>query len=94
MLDAEKLAEKYNKIPPHLVFAIVNYVATGQHPGSTLASLLNNDVFSFFNRADEETRAALPEILTLIHRICPPSSIGSPDSVTVWTSHSGLMQGT
>jgi hypothetical protein len=89
-IDPQGIADKYPNIPEHITYAIVLYVSVGQHPGDALADLLGNDLFGFYCRADEETLAALPDMLKLLHRIGPPSSFGSPAKVDSWIQQRGL----
>lgn len=73
-----------DRIPPCVRNAIDQYQMHGLWPGDTTHRLLTGDVFGAFERADDETRAALPAVIAYIVKSVHPNARGSAARVSAW----------
>jgi hypothetical protein len=72
----------FERIPPLVKRGIDNYQLYGLRPGDTVLALLSGDMYAAFTRADDDTRAALAEIIGYIVRTV--TEYGTPARVRDW----------
>ena len=73
-------------IPPHLQGGLERYLQHGIMPGGFLQAVLENKLKESFERADDISRAALPDIVHYLYNFIPMAAWGSPERVTEWTA--------
>jgi len=75
---------KHSRVPLHLHGGIVRYIAQNIEPGSFLRAVLENDLKGACARADEDSKAALWDIVGFLYNYAPMGCWGSPDKVSRW----------
>jgi hypothetical protein len=75
----------YN-IPENTMAALHRYVYYRVLPGSFLTSVLTNDLFGAYGRADTENLAAMKDILSYVYMEIPSVSWGNQEKVNQWVS--------
>lgn len=68
-------------VPPALIAGISRY-RQGVPPGSCLRSILENDLFAAYQRADPDTSASMPAIIAYVIEHVPSHAVGSPEAVS------------
>jgi hypothetical protein len=68
----------------HLVDNLEAYASDGLRPGAFLRAVLENDLFRAIEKADEQNRLILPQLVTFIYRELPAACWGSPEKVVDW----------
>ena len=71
-------------IPPLVLRAIINYVEKGYRPGSFLSAVLEDRLCDAVMLADENSLAAIKQILWVLHNEAPSRCWGSPEKVIAW----------
>ena len=71
-------------IPPLVLRGIINYVEEGRPTGNFLRAVLEDRLFDAVMRADEDSLAAIKQILWVLHNEAPSQCWGSPEKVTAW----------
>ena len=90
-VDFAKIEQRYHAaqhlyIPPHLQGALEWYLQEGILPGGFLQAVLENKLMESFERADDISRAALPDIVHYLYNYVPLAAWGSPERVAEWTA--------
>ena len=80
------LAAKNNLVPAHLHGGLERYLQDGILPGGFLQAVLENKLKESFERADDISRAALPDIVHYLYNYVPMAAWGSPERVAEWTA--------
>lgn len=68
-------------IPVHTKDILDRYVQRRYSPGGFLTCVLSNDLFGAVAQADEENRAALPDIVSYIYCNLPAMAWGNRETV-------------
>jgi len=63
---------------------LLNYARYGVPTGSFLQAVLSNELAETFNRADVESRRALPQIVAFVYNVLPYSCWGSRAIYQFW----------
>ena len=71
-------------IPPLVLQGIINYVEEGRPTGNFLRAVTEDRLFDAVMRADEDSLAAIKQILWVLYGEAPPQCWGSPEKVTAW----------
>jgi len=79
-----RLAE--SAVPHHLREGLVRYFADGILPGSFLQAVLINDLQQAVGRADPQSMAGLPALITFLTWEVPGEAWGSRRLVLAWTT--------
>ena len=79
-----------HKIPEHMREAMRLWIERGVPGGSFLNSVLCNDLFGAFGRADDINRAALGDYVSFLYWDAPSGCWGSPGKVKDWAEMGGL----
>lgn len=74
-------------VPEHTQHAIENYIIHGLMPGSFLESVIVNDLFGSFSRADEKNRVHLHYIVRWFMNKAPMDSYGSIENMRNWLNN-------
>lgn len=74
-------------VPEHTQHAIENYIIHGLMPGSFLESVIVNDLFGSFSRADEKNRVHLHYIVRWFMDKAPMDSFGSIENMRNWLNN-------
>lgn len=77
-------------IPENIKQTIDLYVQKGVPTGSCTEAILSNDLFDAFGRADQDTRAAMFEIVSYIYNNCPSGCHGGREIYSAWLKAGGL----
>lgn len=72
-------------IPPHLQGGLLRYLEHGIMPGGFMQAVLENKLKESFERADDISRDALPDIVHYLYNHVPQAAWGSPERVQEWT---------
>jgi hypothetical protein len=82
--------EKYeDRIPPHTLETLRNYIEHGVPTGGFLYSVLSDSLFGAFGKADNINRDALADIVMFIFNNAPASCHGSKQHVDDWLEKGG-----
>jgi len=82
----ERLASsEYAVIPAHTRMTILRYVEHRLPAGGALRALFSNDLTGFVGRADEDTLAAMKQLVWILG-YCPSACQGSAAKVDAWLS--------
>ena len=73
-----------NKIPSSTLESLDQYVLNGVDTGSFVQSVLSNDLFGAFARADKFNLAAMREIIAFVYNELPSTCYGSPEHYSEW----------
>ena len=71
-------------IPPLVLQGIVNYVEEGRPTGDFLRAVMEDRLLSAVMLADEDSLAAIKQILWVLYNEGPSQCWGSPEEVTAW----------
>ena len=71
-------------IPPLVLRGIIDYVEKGYRTGSLLNAVLEDRLCAAVMLADENSLAAIKQILWVLHNEGPSRCWGSPAKVTAW----------
>ena len=85
-LEQRYLAAKNTLIPAHLQGGLERYLQEGILPGGFLQAVLENKLKESFERADDISRKALPDIVHYLYNYIPMAAWGSPERVAEWTA--------
>ena len=83
-LEQRYLAAKNTLIPAHLQGGLERYLQEGILPGGFLQAVLENKLKESFERADDISRKALPDIVHYLYNYIPMAAWGSPEHVAEW----------
>lgn len=72
-------------VPEHLHDGLILYVTDHVLPGGFLSAVLRNDLLDAFNRADDESMAAMPNLVKWLYNCAPSPCWRSADAVRRWT---------
>lgn len=75
---------RYSAIPEMTLRSLALYVNEGVPTGSFLRSVLSNDLFGAFERADQENRDAIGLLVTYIYNEIPSCCWGSRELYHQW----------
>jgi hypothetical protein len=75
------IVNRYHKIPPTTMAALLRYVNKGYMPGHFLTAVLTNDLFEAVGQADVDNIQALPEIVKFVYTEVPGNAWGSKEAV-------------
>lgn len=82
--------EKYeDRIPPHTLDTLRNYIEYGVPAGGFLRSVLSDSLFGAWSKADNDNRDALGDIVMFIFNEAPSSCWGSKQHVDDWLDKTG-----
>lgn len=81
--------EKY-EIPDRIKYSLTMYVEIGQPTGDFLKSVLTNDLFGAFGRADQENKRNIETLVRFIYNEMPAGCFGSKEHYDEWIKHKGL----
>lgn len=76
-------------IPVRIKLAIDTWVLTGAFPGNFTKSILENNLVKAINGADEESLAAIKDIVQYVVNDIPAPCWGSKDNMNSWASAGG-----
>lgn len=71
-------------VPEHLHDGLLLYVHEHIPMGHCLTAIVSNDLREAFARADEETAAAMRQIVRWLYNEAPSNCWGSPERVRAW----------
>ena len=71
-------------IPQHLVEGLERYLCDHIPPGHFLLAILRNDLTEAVNRADEDSRKAIGDLVAFLGNTAPAGAWGSPERVRIW----------
>lgn len=71
-------------IPEHTLASLQRYATEGVPTGSFLRSVLSNDLFGAFSRADLENQRAIGAIVTYVYNEMPSGCWGSREIYHRW----------
>ena len=71
-------------IPDTLTEGLERYLCDHIVPGSFLLAVLSNDLLEAVNRADEDSRRALSDLVVFLVNNAPAAAWGSPERVRIW----------
>jgi len=77
-------------IPQRVKYAIDRHVEVGQPCGHFVTAVLENNLREAFMRADENSEAAMREIVMYCYNEIPSPSWGSKEKVDEWRVMGGL----
>jgi hypothetical protein len=72
------------KVPTHILENLVAWGKKQHRVGDFLTAVLSNNLFEAYKRADEESAAAMRDIIKFIYNRLPNSCWGSPQAVHDW----------
>lgn len=75
---------RYAAIPEMTLAALTRYVNDGVPTGSFLRSVLSNDLFGAFERADQPNRDAIGLLVTYIYNEIPSECWGTREHYHAW----------
>lgn len=75
---------RYSAIPEMTLNSLMLYVNEGVPTGSFLRSVLSNDLFGAFERADKENRDAIGLLVTYIYNEIPSECWGTREHYHSW----------
>jgi len=81
----------YGRLPAHMQDGMRRYIERGIPPGSFQRAVLSNDFMEAFKRADHVNTAAMVEYARFLHNQAPRGCFGSPQHVSDWIAHGGLL---
>jgi len=82
--------EKYeDRIPPHTLETLRNYIEYGVPTGGFLHSVLTDSLFGAYGKADPGNRETLGDIVMFIYNEAPGGCWGSSDHVKAWRRKKG-----
>jgi len=76
--------DTYKDIPEYVISSLERYIEHRTPPGSFVAAILENDLFTAIGRADTESLKALKGIVTLIHCHVRGDCWGNKENVKDW----------
>ncbi|MFN3650046.1 MAG: hypothetical protein ACK47B_10750 [Armatimonadota bacterium] len=80
-----KLSSYYtDNIPARLIESLEAYITERRPTGSFLRAVLHNDLRESVGRADPQSLAALPHLVSLLYTQAPAPCWGSPEAVEAW----------
>jgi len=74
----------YDAIPARLIEALERYEQDGILPGHFLQAVLRNDLIGAVCRADDNSYAALKQIVHYVHNEMPSKCWGNAARVNIW----------
>lgn len=80
----EEARKKFPGIPDRLLEPLYGHIEHGCPTGGFLQAVLSNDLQESFGRADDESRFAIPSLVTFLCNYAPAPCWGSPDKVKAW----------
>jgi hypothetical protein len=80
----EEYEEHIEQIPEHIREAVLRYIKTGIPTGSFLKSVIENNLFESFARADDVNRQALFAIVSYFYNWAPSGCWGSQLKRQAW----------
>ena len=84
MMNALDILSRHPTIPSGVINSLVGYVNHRQQPGHFVRAVLENNLFAAMQRADSQSRKALPEIVDFIYDALPGNCYGDPQKVSAW----------
>lgn len=81
--------DRYN-IPERLRYSLAMYVEIGQPTGGFLKSVLSNDLFEAFGRADAENKNNIENLIRFVYNEMPAGCFGSKEIYEEWVKSKGL----
>ena len=76
--------ERYYMVPASTLDTLVHYIYERRPTGGFLQAVLSNDLKESFARADEQNRATLFNICSLLYNEAPSPCWGSPEKYKAW----------
>ena len=83
-VTGEDIPDYAEKIPALVLRALVNYLYYGDEVGHFLTAVLCNDLTNAVCRADNQSLAAIRELVQLIYNRIPSPAWGSPEKIKAW----------
>jgi len=83
-VTGEALPDYAAKIPTLVLNGLVNYLYYGSKPGHFLCAVLTNNLFEAVARSDNDSLAALREIIWLVYNRTPSPSWGDKAKIEAW----------
>lgn len=72
------------QIPVLILSALIQWARHGRRPGQFLTFVLENNLVEAYRRADSDSTAALPAIVSFLQSDMPAPCWGSPENVASW----------
>tara|TARA_R110000751_G_scaffold24314_3_gene67130 strand:- start:458 stop:772 length:315 start_codon:yes stop_codon:yes gene_type:complete len=85
--------DNWHLLPEHLRDGLARYLDRGLNPGSFLTAVLQNNLEMAIGHADEDSLAALPEIVRFFYNELPGNCWGSPREMTQWMAQAAANPG-
>lgn len=82
MMDFGK--PEYDNVPPLIKESLEAWVKHGRPPGHFVAAVLRNDLHEAFCRADEQSTAAMRDIVMMMRWEVPGDAWGSKEKMVEW----------
>jgi hypothetical protein len=79
----------WEKVPAHLRKGLRAYLVERRRPGQFLSALLRNDLADTVLRADDDSVAALRDLVLFLHNCAPGPSHGSEAVFEAWLAGAG-----
>lgn len=77
-------------VPEGLHEGLIAYILTGRPTGHFLRAILENDLSEACNRADEDTKYRLYDIVCFLYNYAPADCWRSPEAVGTWMAFGGM----
>ncbi len=79
----------YSVLPEHLQNGLREYIERGRIPGDFLSAVISNNLMGAFGVADDESKAALEDIIKFMWNAAPSACWGSKEFMKTWSRHQG-----
>lgn len=74
----------YSRLPPHMQDTARRYIERGIPGGSFFMAVVENNLVSAFQKADEANTAAMQAWASWLYNEVPRNAWGSPEIVSAW----------
>jgi hypothetical protein len=88
--DTLRVALLASNVPESLHEGLTEYVLTGRPTGSFLRAVLESNLYQACNRADDDNRTHLYDIVFFLVNYAPGNCWQSPAAVNEWIRRGGL----
>jgi len=88
-IDAAHTDPQYINIEEPVLYTLYNFVKFGVPTGHFLYGVLTNNLFEAVNRADNNNKIELSNIVILIYNTTPTGCYGSEEKVNNWIKVKG-----
>jgi hypothetical protein len=84
LMEPDEAERCYDLVPGHLWGGFARWVLFGVVPGHFLQAVIKNDLFGAMGRADDGSKAGLPQLCMAFYNYTPAGCFKSSDALKDW----------